>query len=1044
MQKRSEWLQKTWVQVALALSVVFVATPLGGLFSLHPSNISAFWPANALLFSALLLVHKRARFITLLLAFPVFVVAERNLGYPFANTLVYSFANVFEVTVLLGLLKMTGMRSLTFDRVRDLVAMMLLGITASLSGGMIGALGSLSSGTDLLPLWIRWSLADFFGYCMCVPLVMTWRQWRGILLQAPTWRRWEFAALLGLLLVVVPFASGLSVFDDVSPPLGVQFLPIPILLWVALRFGPAGGALVTLIAAVAAFFGAAHGYGLFALESQEQSLQSLQWFFASLVITVMTVATLTAERDRSYRHLQEEVAERRSAEEALRNSEARYRRIVDTTTEGVCLVDTGFTIAFVNARMAALLGYSPEEMLGHALSDFVVVAEMPDHLQRMHNRSKGISENYQRRFLHKSGKVVLVRASATPIFDEKGEFIGSLGMFTDITEQAKIEHQLRLLSFALDEVGESILLLGHNDTHFLYASLSAVRNLGYSREELTGGMGVYDIDPEWNQERWDQFWPELIKRRRMQFESVHKRRDGTTFPVEITANYFEFDGEVYNLSISRDISERKRAEEELKHYRESLEVTVSERTAELELAKDAAEAANRAKSVFLANMSHELRTPLNAILGFSDLMSKTGHLPPEQHEYVNIINRSGEHLLNLINDVLEMSNIDTGHIELESSGFDLGNLVRDVTDMMRIKAAQKGLRLEVDQASRFPRFATGDEARIRQILINLLGNAIKYTSTGHVTLRLNTHADGRLLIEVEDTGIGIAPEDQKRIFDPFVQLGEQGTRKGTGLGLSITRQFVTLMGGTIKVSSSLGAGSVFSVELPLAGAPVHSLASHTASETEIVGVTAGQPEYRILIAEDQEDNQLLLITLMQDLGLPTKLAVNGEECVKMFSEWHPHLIWMDRQMPVMDGIEATRLIRALPGGDAVKIVAVTASVLEQQQEEAKSAGMDDFVSKPYRLEEIYACLARQLGLQYRYENDDTPEIVPPITAEELAGLDAALRHRLKEALLSLETARIATALDAIAQSSPALGERLQGLVAQYDYPAILAALDTWN
>jgi PAS domain S-box-containing protein len=507
------------------------------------------------------------------------------------------------------------------------------------------------------------------------------------------------------------------------------------------------------------------------------------------------------------------------------------------------------------------------------------------------------------------------------------------------------------------------------------------------------------------------------------------------------------DGKVIRmLGIRMDIHDRKQNEEELRRYKEHLEDEIQQRTTDLIVARDAAEAANRAKSVFLANMSHELRTPLNAILGFSKLMRKNPQLSDEQRQNLDIINRSGEHLLALINDVLEMAKIEVGRLHLENAPFDLGNMVRDIADMMSVRAAEKGLRLLIDQASQFPRFIVGDEARLRQVLINLVGNAIKFTQQGGVTLRLGTRKNriSHLQIEVEDSGVGIPAADQQRIFEPFVQLGEQRDSQGTGLGLTITRQFVELMGGVLTLESHPDQGALFRIDLPLAEVNQADITGPSFDKAEagtVIGLVEGQSDFRILIVEDQPENQLLLSKLMESVGFSCKVAGNGAQGIALFQSWQPHYIWMDRQMPVMDGLEATKRIRELPGGREVVIVAVTASAFLEQRSELLEAGMNDFVRKPYRFNEIYDCLAKHLGVRYVYEGiPEQNRQFAILTPDMLADLPASAREELKNALESLEPERIEKAIVLATAQDPELRKTLAYLADNFDYPAILRAL----
>ncbi len=583
---------------------------------------------------------------------------------------------------------------------------------------------------------------------------------------------------------------------------------------------------------------------------------------------------------------------------------------------------------------------------------------------------------------------------------------------------------------------------------------AAERMAGYSAGQMIGN------NPQWDAIREDgkpfpgELHPSMVTLRTGEPQSNVvmgiRRPEGTLVWLSVNSQPVISAGETEPHAVVttfHDITERRRAEEELRRHKDQLEEAVERRTAELELARDAAEAANKAKSAFLANISHELRTPLNAILGFSSMLRQEADLNQSRREKLDIINRSGEHLLTLINNVLEIAKIEAGRTQLDITSFDIGAMVRDVIDMMQIRAQEKGLWLRLDQSSAFPRYVKGDGARLRQVLLNLAGNAVKFTEQGGVTLRLGTKAGGglHLVMEVEDTGPGIGPEDRKRLFQPFVQLGEAGTQKGTGLGLAISRQFVELMGGTIGVTSAPGKGSVFRVEVPVEAVTEAGITTleEAAPASEVTGLAPGQQSYRILIAEDQRENQMLLDQLMTKIGLEVKIAENGKECVKLFQEWHPHLIWMDHRMPVMDGIQAAQAIRRLPGSGDVKIVAVTASAFNEQRQEMLDAGMDDFVRKPYRCSEVYDCLARQLGATYTYRPatplpGETPPIV--LTPAMFAALPPAMCKELEAALENLYEERIGEVVRQISRLDPELGLMLSRLAGNFDYSTILQAL----
>ena len=492
------------------------------------------------------------------------------------------------------------------------------------------------------------------------------------------------------------------------------------------------------------------------------------------------------------------------------------------------------------------------------------------------------------------------------------------------------------------------------------------------------------------------------------------------------------------LSVGSDATERKRSE------------------AALQQAKEAAEVANRFKSEFLSKMSHELRTPLNAILGFTQVLTRDTSLNQEQQEQLEIINRSGEHLLTLINDVLEMSKIEAGRISLNESSFDLYRLLDSLEEMLQLKAESKGLQLVFDCAPDVAQYVQADEGKLRQILINLLGNAIKFTQEGGVTLRVRM-ANGEenhltpnslipnpysLFFEVEDTGFGIAPEELDTLFEAFVQ-SESGrkSQEGTGLGLPISQQFVRLMGGDITVSSTLGQGTVFRFDVPIRLAEAANVQTRQL-QRRVIGLEPGQPTYRILIVEDRWENRQLLVKLLSPLGFEVREAANGQEGVALWKSWEPHLIWMDMRMPVMDGYEATQQIKAQLKGQATVIIALTASALEEERSIVLSAGCDDFVRKPFQASALFEKMAQYLGVRYIYEEPTTPSSLQPeafpgvLTAEALAVMPDEWVAQLHQAATQAHAKLIFQLIEQIPEQNVPLASIVADLVNNFRFDKI--------
>src|SRR5665647_417818 len=559
--------------------------------------------------------------------------------------------------------------------------------------------------------------------------------------------------------------------------------------------------------------------------------------------------------------------------------------------------------------------------------------------------SRGIEDIYELTYIRKDGSRFPAVVSVTALRDAQGTIIGYLLIGTDNTarklveeEQKRLDQRLRDQQFYTRSLIESnIDALMTTDPSGIITDVNKQMEAltGCTRDELIGApFKDFFTDPE----RAEAAIKVVLSEKKVtDYELTACARDGKKTVVSYNATTFYDRGRTLQgvFAAARDVTERKRVEVELKE------------------AKADAESASRTKSDFLASMSHEIRTPMNAIMGIADLLAKTA-LSPEQDKYVQIFRRAGDNLLNLINDILDLSKVEASQLELERTGFSLNDHLEKVTEMVAARAHEKGLTLVCEIAPGVPNDLVGDPTRLRQVLLNLIGNAIKFTQSGGVSLRValdtGSSVPTALRFTVSDTGIGIPGEKLAQVFERFTQADSSTTRRfgGSGLGLTISRRLVELMGGRIWLESEVGKGSVFAFAVPfeISATINRPTAAPVGTDPELP-----LPALRILLAEDSPDNCIITMAYLEDTPYQVEIAETGAIACDKFRAGHYDLVLMDRQMPVMDGLTATRTIRAWEHANnrsPTPIIALTASALKGDREKCLAAGCTAFLTKPIK------------------------------------------------------------------------------------------------
>ena len=752
-----------------------------------------------------------------------------------------------------------------------------------------------------------------------------------------------------------------------------------------------------------------------------------------------------------YRQNLEVLVKQRTA--ALEASEERFRILFNSIQDAIYVVE--FPDGLYSARLVEVnniacdrLGLNREQMLKmnpHEIQVLPHSKELQTIWKQLISRGYATWEEVQ---VGKDGRRIPVEISAC-YFDLQGQKLG-IALARDITERKAIEEQIRR-SNSLSETALELAQAG-----YWFAPLDGSGYYISSDRVIAIHGDPYHVDHRYHlQEDWYKnvqlASPELAAAALHSFNEVvagssdvydaeypyRRPTDGQEIWIHATGHAVKgANGQPVAISgVSQDITQRKRLEQEL--YQ----------------AKEAAEAANRAKSLFLANMSHEIRTPMNAILGFAQLLLKDPRLEPKNRGHVEIINRSGEHLLTLINEILEMSKIEAGHMTFNPTIFRLPALIHDIGKMFHPRLEAKNLSLYIDLAPDLAEYILSDENKLKEILINLLGNSVKFTTTGGVTLRCRTQpnedrADPNellLIIEVQDSGAGITQQDMPRLFRAFEQTRSGAyLTGGTGLGLAISQGHARFLGGEITAESAPGLGSCFQVKLPVRQSESVAAAVDQPARA-VTGLKPEAGEIKVLVVDDHEENRLVLKEMLEIVGFSTRAVENGMQALAAAEDWHPHMILMDLRMPLMDGFETARQIKAAPFGQDIQIIAVTASVLELDRDKLLRSGMSGCISKPFQTAGLFAILENHLGPIFTYTELPNHEpstqlaLIHP-SPEAMAIFPPDLLEQMRKATSNADLEILMDLIEQAKDYSPTIATHFYDLANEFEYDQLLRIL----
>ncbi len=749
------------------------------------------------------------------------------------------------------------------------------------------------------------------------------------------------------------------------------------------------------------------------------------------VIWVSTIGVSLYGKDgqrTGYRCVDFDITERHAAEQQT----VMFREVLKQANYGAAINSIDGKFIFINEAFANMHGYTVDELMDKDLRVFHTAEQLPvvealikDMMQAGEFSTQEVWHMYR------DGSVFPTLMSGVVIKDEKGAPAYISATALDITELKAKEAEIQKLMTAIEQ-SPVALLITDLEAVIQYISPAFTRITGYSRDEAIGQhtrLLKSGLNPP---EMYKELWQTITSGKTWHAEWTNKKKNGEIYPERVSILPInDHRGKVSNyLAIKQDISDRRQAEE-------------------ARIARQVAERANQMKSIFLANMSHEIRTPLNAVIGFAQILQRDKTLAVKQAQQVSTILRSGEHLLSLINDILDLSKIEAGRITLKESGFSLHGLLEDLRVMFLLRAEEKKLQLRLVMRDSVPEFISADEGKIRQILINLIGNAVKFTEAGTVTIHVSGEprknappTDARqleLVVGIEDTGPGIPPHEQELIFNAFQQSSTQNQKiGGTGLGLTISRRLAEIMGGVLTVTSQVGQGSTFTLRIPVLASWEIRVKQTPGEFSNVVSLLPGPSPVKILVADDVPENLELVKAMLEPLGFAVRTAVNGREAVEQFLSWQPSAIIMDLRMPVMDGYEATKAIRAHERGANLPIIVITASAFEDD-ERVRTAGFSAYVRKPFTLSHLLGEFAHHLNLQYQREEEEqhSSSATPDSLATSVQKVPLELRDAICAAVKSGNSVHLRELLGSIKTEDATLAEHTLNLARKFDYDGLL-------